>query len=319
MAGTWKQRMRRAMGAIGLAMITTGAGLMGGCVTNEATGTSRLALGYMSREQQIAIGAEAAPELTVEYGGRTPSEPIQAYITEVGRSLAQRTEGDNPSLPWEFTLLDSPVINAFALPGGKVFMSRGLAEKFTNEAQLAGVLGHEIGHVTAEHVAERIQAYTGATLLAQILGAAAGAGGGSGLGQITEAIVGVGGQGYLLKFGRSQELQADELGMRYMARAGYDPVAQRQVMEILSKAAEGPRPPEFLSTHPHPDSRIAQIDELLATTYRDISGRPTHQLHADRFKRRFLDPISKLPPAKADADRGLERFAWCSICNPSSP
>lgn len=315
------QRMRWNVCRAGLVVLlaVSGAGLTG-CITNPATGGSRLALGYMSREQQIAIGEDAQPVLTEEYGGKTPSPALQSYVTEIGARLAAETEADNPTLPWEFTLLDSPVINAFALPGGKVFISRGLAERFTNEAQLAGVLGHEIGHVTAEHVPERIQAHTGTALLASILSAVAGAGDSGAIQQLTDVVVGYGGQGYLLSFGRSQELQADMLGMRYMTRAGYDPAAQRQVMEILAEAMAGPRPPEFFSTHPHPESRIAQIDELLATEYADVTGTGTHQLYPGRYRQRFLDPVSTLPPAKADAGgRGMARFAWCAICAAQSP
>lgn len=314
------QRMRRNLACVGVrrglaaGLLLLGA-LASGCTTNAATGESRLAVGYMSTSQQIALGEDAMPALTKEYGGETPSKALQAYVTEVGAKMARETEANNPSLPWEFTLLDSPVINAFALPGGKVFMSRGLAEKMTNEAQLAGVLGHEIGHVTAEHIAERVQTQTGASLLAQVLSAAAGMGDSAALQQLTDVVVGYGGQGYLLKFGRDQELEADWLGMRYMARAGYDPAGQRQVMEILAGASEGPRPPEFLSTHPHPASRISQIEELLRTDYAGVTGRPTHGLFEKRFEKRFLDPVSKLPPAQADAGRrGVVSIAWCSVC-----
>ena len=310
------QRLRRRFVGLGIALPILMLGIFStGCTTNAATGESRLMLGYMSRGQQIALGEQALPELTKEYGGRVPSPALQGYINEIGNKLAATTEADNPSLPWEFTLLDSPVINAFALPGGKVFISRALAEKMTNEAQLAGVLGHEIGHVTAEHIAERVQAQTGTTLLGQLLSAAAGAGDSAALQQLTDAVVGYGGQGYLLHFGRGQELEADKLGMRYMARAGYDPVAQRQVMTILAEASKGPRPPEIMSTHPYPQSRIKQIDELLRTTYADVTGTPSHGLYADRFRRRFLDPISKLPAPKADAgNTGVVNVAWCSVC-----
>ncbi|MBZ0173632.1 MAG: M48 family metallopeptidase [Phycisphaerales bacterium] len=310
------QRMRRTSARLGLvACVIVMGTFANGCTTNAATGESRLAIGYMSTSQQIALGEDAMPALTKEYGGETPSVSLQGYVTEVGAKMARKTEAENPSLPWEFTLLDSPVINAFALPGGKVFMSRGLAEKMTNEAQLAGVLGHEIGHVTAEHIAERVQTQTGTAVLVQVLSTAAGMGDSAALQQLTDVVVGYGGQGYLLKFGRDQELEADRLGMRYMALAGYDPVGQRQVMEILSKASEGPRPPEFLSTHPHPDSRIEQIETLLRTDYARVTGRRTHGLYEQRFERRFLNPVSKLPAAKADAGgRGVMSVAWCGVC-----
>ncbi len=309
---------RTASLAVGLFLTAFVGPLLGGCTTNAATGESRLAVGYLSRGQQIALGEDAQPQLTQEYGGEVPNEQIRAYVSDVGRRIAQFTEADNPDLPWEFTLLDSPVINAFALPGGKVFMSRGLAEKMTSEAQLAGVLGHEIGHVTAEHVAERIQAATGTSLLASIASAAAGLGESAAIQQLTDVVVGYGGQGYLLSFGRGQELEADMLGMRYMTRAGYDPAGQRQVMEILAREASGARPPEFLSTHPHPESRIAQIDDLLATEYRDVTGTDQVNDYAGRFRERFLDPISRMPAPTVDAGRrGVTAFAWCAVCNPA--
>ena len=301
MSNMLAQRMRRFLLA---PVILLSIGLAAtGCTTNAATGEQRFLLGYMSPQQQIALGEQALPELTQEYGGEVPSSDIQAYITQIGEKLAATTEADNPSLPWEFILLNSPVINAFALPGGKVFVSRGLAEKLTNEAELAGVLGHEIGHVTAEHIAERVQAQMGTALLAQVLSAAAGAGDSAALQQMTDLIVGYGGQGYLLSFSRGQELEADKLGMRYMSRAGYDPAAQRQVMLILEKETGHARPPEIMSTHPYPENRISQIDELLATKYAGITGNPKYKLYPERYRKRFLNPISKIPEPKASGGK----------------
>lgn len=294
--------------------------LLTGCTTNAATGESRFLVGYLSTSQQIALGEDAQPQLTQEYGGTVPAPAINAYVEQVGMRMVPHTEADNPNLPWEFTLLDSPVINAFALPGGKVFMSRGLAEQMTNEAQLAGVLGHEIGHVTAEHVPERMQASMGASLLASVASAAAGLGDSAAIQQLTDVVVGYGGQGYLLKFGRDQELEADMLGMRYMTRAGYDPEGQRQVMQILAEAGSGARSPEFLSTHPHPESRIAQIDDLLATTYADVTGTNQVQFYESRYRTQFLEPIARVPAATGDSGgerRGVAAFAWCSVCNPA--
>jgi predicted Zn-dependent protease len=110
----------------------------------------------LSRSQEIAMGTEAQPQLTEQYGGEVADQIATGYVTEVGQAMAALTEGDYPSLPWEFTLLDSDVINAFALPGGKVFLSRGLAARMRDEAQMAGVIGHEIGHVTARHINDRV-------------------------------------------------------------------------------------------------------------------------------------------------------------------
>src|SRR5205823_502333 len=114
--------------------------------------------------QEVQMGAEAMPELTKQYGGKVANTDLQTYVTGVGRKLAATTEADNPALPWEFTLLNSDVINAFALPGGKVFLTTGLAKRMTNEAQMAGVLGHECGHVTARHINDKITREMGAQL-----------------------------------------------------------------------------------------------------------------------------------------------------------
>jgi predicted Zn-dependent protease len=231
--------------------------------------------------------------------------------------MANYTEADYPDLPWEFTLLDSDVINAFALPGGKVFMSRGLAERLDNEAQLAGVLGHEIGHVTARHGNERISQQL---LVAGIAVGATVAAGQSDSDAVKYGVpiaVGVGGQGYLLKFGRGQELEADRLGMRYMSYAGYDPYGQLQVMQVLAEASQGPRQPELLSTHPHPESRIQQIQDLLATEYAHTQNNPAFELKRDRYHNLFLSRLAELPPA-TQGDKGTFSLAsassWCALC-----
>jgi predicted Zn-dependent protease len=137
----------------GLAVLL--AASLAACTKNMATGQSFFTT--LSPEQEAQIGEEASPEMIAEFGGKTPSPELQAYITEVGMKLASQVEDPQfRNLKWEYTLLDSPVVNAFALPGGKVFITRGLADKLTSEAQLAGVLGHETGHVAAQHTARRI-------------------------------------------------------------------------------------------------------------------------------------------------------------------
>ena len=125
-----------------------------GCAKNAATGKRSLVL--LSAAEEERLGAEAAPQFTAEYGGAVDDAALNRYVTDIGNRLAAVTEADYPDLEWEFTLLDSSVVNAFALPGGKVFITRGLAERLDNEAQLAGILGHEIGHVTARHVEDRV-------------------------------------------------------------------------------------------------------------------------------------------------------------------
>lgn len=273
-----------------------GALSLTGCRTNEATGRSQLIV--LSHEQEIALGEQAMPDLVKEYGGSVRDAVLREYVSGIGKELASHTEGDNPNNPWEFTLLDSDVINAFALPGGKVFMSRGLMTRMTNEAQLAGVLGHEIGHVTAQHVNERMSQAIG--LQIGVTAAAIGTRNNDGdLARFIPTIVGVGGQGFLLKFSRDQESEADHLGMRYMARSGYNPRAQMQVMEILQEAVDesgGASTPEFLSTHPYPETRIARIRSELRTTYSKADTNPNLSFEEERFQRIArprLDAIEK--------------------------
>ncbi|MEO0482877.1 MAG: M48 family metalloprotease [Planctomycetota bacterium] len=267
-----------------------------GCTTNDATGRSQLLA--FDRGEEVAIGEEAMPQLIAEYGGEVPDASLRTYVADVGYSMVPFTESDNPSLPWEFTLLDSDVINAFALPGGKVFMSRGLAEAMTNEAQLAGVLGHEIGHVTARHTSERVGHSMGVQVLAGIVGAVAGYSSSQIVAQAVPEIVGAGGQGYLLKYGRDQELEADRLGMRYMVRAGYDPIGLKQTMEILAAAAGAGGQPEFLSTHPHPESRVKQANKIIARDYAETQNNPEYGTFESRFRDRFLSVVATLPPAR---------------------
>ena len=271
-----------------------------GCSHNPVTGESSLL--FLSRDDEVQMGAEAAPQFTEQFGGAVPNQQLQAYVTRVGQKLAAQTEEDFPSFPWEFTLLNSDVINAFALPGGKVFITRGLASKMTSEAQLAGVLGHEIGHVTARHGNQRVSQSMilgGAIEAAKVgVGLAGDSGTVSTIGQLGVPALEVGGNVILLKYGRKDETQADELGMRYMSRAGYNPAAQMQVMEILASASgEGGRPPEFLSTHPYPETRIDRIRDLLAKQYTDANTNPGYGMYEREYREQFLNVLAGLPAA----------------------
>lgn len=300
--------LRRAVvSAVALAM----AMVFAGCETNPATGRSQL--NFFSLEQEVRLGTEAMAQLTAQYGGRVGSPALSGFVTTMGMTLASEVEEPYRDLPWEFTLLDSDVINAFALPGGKVFVSRGLAVKLTDEAQLAGVVGHEIGHVTARHGGERISH----TLLVQgIMIGAASAAGESDTQWVKDAVpllVGVGGQGYLLSFSRDQELEADKLGMRYMVRQGYDPSAMIDVMETLAREGGGNSQPEFLSTHPYPETRIKKIKKRLENEYAFTQGNPDYKRYQRRYRQQFLNRLSRLPrpgPQLALADTA----SWCAVC-----
>ncbi|MHC4947865.1 MAG: M48 family metalloprotease [Planctomycetota bacterium] len=250
--------------------------LLAGCSTNPVTGRRQLLL--VSPAETDAMGAAAMPELIQQYGGEVESAELRAYVRDVGDRLVAHVEGDYGRLEWSFTVLDSEVINAFALPGGRVFISRGLLAEFENEAQVAGVLGHEIGHVTARHVDERISHALSVEFGLSVLGA------------MTESDLAVAGaqlfgSGYLLSFNRNQETEADKLGLRYMTKAGYDPAGMLQVLDVLETASEG-GPPEFMSTHPHPETRIEYVTERLAGRYAFTQDNPEYSLHARRFRRR---------------------------------
>lgn len=286
--------------------------LLAACTTNPATG--RKQLNWLSREDEIAIGEEAGPQLTQEYGGAVADPAINSYLTNVGLSMVRHVEADYGSLPWQFTLLNSDVINAFALPGGKVFISRALAEKFTSEAQLAGVLGHEIGHVTAEHADRSIQNQL------PVLGVAVAGGILAGDDRAMQAAVGVlvGATGtFALKFSRDQENEADKLGMRYMTAAGYHPRGMLEVMQVLAEAAGDSAPPEWLSTHPAPQTRIGIIQRRLDTRYKDIVNNPDYGTFEARFQREFLARLRTLPPPTKSGQAGLDLphpQSWCALC-----
>jgi len=254
----------------------------------------------MSAAEERTLGEQASPQLTEEFGGRVTDSRLQGYVTEIGNKLKDQTEVDGPQRVWDFTLLDSDIINAFALPGEKVFISRGLADQLTNEAQLAGVLGHEIGHVMARHTAERMSQATWIGIGSQVLGAAVGAAvKDPTLGQALPAIATQGGQLFVLKFSREQESEADSLGMRYMAKAGYNPRGQLQVMEVLKAASGGASPPEFLATHPLPETRIQQIEQKLAGEYAYTQTQPDKfGLFPDRYQQRYLAAVKSDAPAK---------------------
>ncbi len=266
--------------------------LLTGCSVNPTTG--KRSLDIMSHEQEIALGAEAGPQFVTENGGEVSDSHLRAYVTEVGMKLKQHVETDEQrNLPWTFTLLNSPEINAFALPGGKVNISLALAKKMTNEAQMAGVLGHEIGHVTARHANERM----GHSVIAGVVGAV--------LGAVIEdpnagQIVSVGGETLLLRFSRGEESEADALGMRYMMRAGYNPRGMRQVMEILQEASKGSgKQPEIFSTHPYPETRIKDIDQLLASDYVTTQNNPQFTMGEERFRQMFLSRAQSVQPMDA--------------------
>lgn len=297
--------------------------LLAACTKNAATGKRIFA--PMSLQDQASLGAEAAPQFSQEYGGPVPDAECQAYVREIGTRLAGQVEDPNfKNLPWEFSFLNSDVVNAFALPGGKVFFTRGLAARLTNEAQMAGVIGHEIGHVTAEHGAQRIGQQTlwnvGATVAAVVV-QSSGNERVRNVGAYGVPALQIGGNLVMLKYGRDEELEADRLGVRYMTRVGYDPKGQMQVMEVLQSLASGGGTPEILSTHPDPGKRIEQIKGMLAGEYASTQNNPQYQLKESEYRTKMLARLSRLAPAPKPAATGMvdidglgPSVLWCAHC-----
>jgi len=226
------------------------------CARNPVTGKRQLAL--ISEQQEIELGKQSAEEVKATMG-LVKDDKLQAYVSRVGHELAALTE--RPKLPWAFAVVDDPTPNAFALPGGFVFVTRGLMTNLNSEAELAMVVGHEIGHVTARHSVSQISKQE----LAQV---------GLGLGSVLVPgaaqlgqLAGAGMQLLFLKFSRADESQADQLGFRYGTKGRYDMREGIQVMETLSrisKAEGGGSTPDWLQTHPNPDNRVKVLQDDVA-------------------------------------------------------
>ena len=227
--------------------------LLAGCATNPVTGKRQLSL--ISEESEIQMGQQYDPQVVAEFGIYEDPD-LQAFLTEKGNEMAAISE--RPNLPWTFRLVDSDVVNAFAVPGGFVYFTRGIMAHFNNEAQFAGVLGHEIGHVTARHTVaqqSKQQIFGGAAMLGMILSPELASQGQS---------VMQGMQLLFLKFGRDAESQSDELGVKYSTTIGYDSKEMAGFFNTLDKLSGGSenRAPSFLSTHPDPLNREARVMEL---------------------------------------------------------
>lgn len=264
-----------------LALVVASA-MLAGCTINPATGKKDFTP-FMSPGQEAAIGAQEHPKILQQFDGAYDDPSLQSYVTQIGGAVAEKSELSDK--PFQFTVLNSPIPNAFALPGGFVYVTRGLLVLMNSEAELAGVLGHEVGHVTARHSAKR---YSNAQFLnigSTLLGAATG---NSGLQKVAE----LGGGLYLSKYSRGQEYQSDDLGVRYMTRAGYDPYAHSRSLaaiglysdtqaRIAGKSAQGA---DFFSTHPNTPDRVRRAVQKATETGVKAGAQPTHE-------RRYLDAI----------------------------
>ncbi len=225
---------------------------------NEYTGKKQHI--SLTTEEEIAIGLQSAPEMARQYGGLYPDQEAQSLVDQIGKKLVMTSIARETPYNYDFHLLRDPeIVNAFALPGGQVFVTYGLFKLLQNEDQLAGVIGHEIGHVVGRHSAERIAKQD----LTQgiITGVMAGT---EGTGQVAAMVANV----INMKYGREDELESDQFGVKCMIDAGYNPYEFIEVMNILDKASGGQRVPEFSSTHPSGPHRIEEIKAaILANGY----------------------------------------------------
>lgn len=232
---------------------------LAGCATNPVTGSSDFVL--MTEEQEIALGRQMHPQILQEMS-LYDNARLNTYVQRVGEQLAAKSH--RPELIYRFTVLDSQDVNAFALPGGYIYITRGLLAYLNSEAELAAVLGHEIGHVTARHTVRQHSAATATGLIGAIL---AGASGVQGAGDLAN----IAGTAIVRGYGREHELEADRLGAEYLARSGYDPQAMLRVIDVLKdqesfeiqRAKEEGREPHvyhgLFSTHPDNDQRLQEV------------------------------------------------------------
>ncbi len=216
----------------------------------------------LTPQQEIAMGLQSAPQMAAEFGGEMADPKAQGIVKAIGNKLINNTQAKDSQYQFDFHLLADPeTINAFALPGGQIFITYGLLKRLSTEDQVGGVLGHEIGHVIGRHSAQQM-AKSDLTngLLGAVVSATSDPYGNSSAGAIASYV----GNMVNMKYGREDELEADKYGVKYMQQTGYDPASMIEVMEILKQAGGGKnRPSEFQSTHPDPDHRIIEIKKLI--------------------------------------------------------
>ena len=275
-----------------------GGGLLvflAGCAVNAVTGQEELM--FFSDDKDVELGNKYAPQIEKALGGRFPDENLQNYVNRVGQRVVRFCH--RPDIAYYFTVVDQRAVNAFAVPGGHVFITRGLLEKLDSEAQLAAILGHEVGHVVARDTMAALSRQIGMTAL--VAAAAVGDAGGD-LTQAAGFITGV----LTLQYSRDDEKAADLVGMAYMIQAGYDPQGAVQTMRILQEL-QTVRHIEFFSTHPNPDNRIAYLEDRIERRYAAMGGL---KMGKEEYEQNVLAVLKKRPmgrePVGTHHARGAE-------------
>lgn len=263
------------------ALLVMGFLIVGSCAVNPVTGKRQVM--FMSESQEIALGTQSDPAVVAQFGLYQDDE-LQAFIKEKGQEMASISHRSH--LKFDFKVVDSPVLNAFALPGGYVYFTRGILAHFNNEAQFAGVLGHEIGHVTARHGASqqsKQMLYSGGLILGMVLSPEL-----ASMGELASQSLGL----LFLKFGRDDESQSDRLGVEYSTKIGYDAKEMARFFGVLDRVSGGPegRVPTFMSTHPDPADRNIKVEEN-AKEWQAKTPNKTFKVNRDGYLR-LIDGIT---------------------------
>lgn len=269
-----------------LAALST-AGYLGGCAVNPVTGESQLML--VSEGQEIGIDRQNSPYQLSEDYGPSQDQGLNQYVNDTGRRIAAHTH--RPRMPYAFRAVNAVYVNAYAFPGGTIVVTRGILLKLDNEAELAALLGHELGHVNARHTAQQMSKGT----LIQALGGgvAALAGAYTGYGEIASQLGGLGAGALLASYSRDNEREADALGLEYMVKAGYTPDGILGLMDMLNQ--ESKRQPSALelmfSTHPMSQERYSAAHHAIDSRYQQAQNLPS-------FRERYLDNTARLRAQK---------------------
>jgi len=286
---------------LGIGLLMALFGLFSYCtnvVTNPVTGEKQRV--QLSPQQEVVLGQKSSQQMAGQHGGLYQDSALQTYVTQVGQRIVEKSKASqapsaNSHYPFKFYLLRDPqTINAFALPGGPIFITVGLLRRLKSEAQLAGVLGHEIGHVVARHGAEHLAKQQLGASLVNAVGIAASDNPDSArqaalLAQAVNQMVS-------MRYGREDELESDQLGFQFITQAGYNPLGIVELMQILgasrSSKQGGSAPPEFFSTHPNPENRVERLKQLIAQAY--PNGIPTNlEEGRDKFTKSVLPRLQR--------------------------
>ncbi|MHC4617727.1 MAG: M48 family metalloprotease [Planctomycetota bacterium] len=275
---------------LALSILTFLLCFLAGCAINPITGEEELMLFGDDIRQDVSVGRRYAPEVEKQLGGRINNNALQNYVDSVGQRIARVSH--RPSLEYHFVALDHKSVNAFALPGGYLFITRGMLEKLETEAQLAGVLAHEVVHVVARDTMNAMSNQIGMELLLAAAVMSSGTSPPRGVmtaAQVTRQIVS-------LQYSRDDENQADLAGLDYMVRAGYDPYATVQTMRMLEKQNRRSQI-EFFSTHPLHENRIEYLMRRIQVKYPAATG---FKVGKEDYRAGVLEHLSTMPPPTSD-------------------